>query len=133
MTACIYFSPRWDITDPSEGILPVLAADTMVTLQGYDWAGPLLPITGVNQGQTLFSTKLKRKLNIVKGCAIALSGHGDAIEEIVRHVHDEIDTWVDLDRPMRPFAEYMSNINNHFGRIVAEGTAVMRGLSLIHI
>jgi len=122
----MYMSPPWNVGNPDEGVFSVLVADTMVTSKGHP-GEPMLPIRGLTR-QGTYSTILRRKLNIAEKCAVALPGPGDATEQVIRRVRAEIDDWAKLDRPMKPFADYMSSLNDeHYRQPTVYGTAVIRG------
>jgi len=131
MTACMYLSPPWDTDDLNGAVLPVLLADTMVTLEGFEQEEPLIPIQGLGP-KTAYSTKLTRKINIVKGCGVALSGKGAPIRDTIWHIKENIDQWMTLDRPMRPLSGYLSEYNRQKGALVVEGTAACQRDDMVY-
>lgn len=128
MTLCMYISPPWNIDEPEGPFVPVIIADTMVSFRGVGDQPPLLPIRGYGlEGPAkVYSTTLKRKINYVDNCAIAPSGHGQAIEEIVLKTKESLPGWMTLGRPLKPFADLLTEVNRTFGH-VADAIAVVRG------
>ncbi len=103
MTACLYLSPPISGHSNFNGeVIPILMADTMVTLLDPDRKRSVLPTTiSSSDNMERSSVKLVRKLNILNQYAWTCAGGGDAIRNLCRDLRDNAADWAHEERPMQ--------------------------------
>ncbi len=119
MTGCLYVSPWVDPEDHSQGCVPVLLADTMVTWSGLDATVKRLPSTiGSDMEGAVSSVTLQRKVQIIGQAAVAMAGEGPLIRDRRETLRWRLDDWVKSGRPMRHFGDA---VNEYYPRVEAIG------------
>lgn len=123
MTGCLYLSPAIDPAHPELGVIPILLADTLATLQGApdDWERLKPTTVSVNSDPKFSRTITRRKLVILGPAALALAGDATRIEEALREFRYMLPELNDVERPLRWFGDALNAVNRHANRIVVEG------------
>ena len=117
MTGCLIVSPPYDIEKPGGETLPVMIADTMVTVKGT--TGPeslLLPAKfNANDNALPPSQFVLRKLNIVGNSAVAMAGDGWAVEYLARGLPDYFAAQKNHMLPLEPLHSAAGDLRSRYG------------------
>lgn len=111
MTACLYISPKVFSGDKDVGFLPVLIADTMVTLQSIkDYELKSEEITPSRDSYFtsghISHSQLARKIAIVDRAAFAFAGDLQGLDAFLNIIQFHKSDWSTSARPMKPMGDY---------------------------